>query len=261
MRPRWPRLAGRGCGLALLVAGLLLWGGAPGTVRAAGDASAGPKTPAGDAAKGGKGAPKRTASWYASTMAEDERGSFLIVHFWSLGPLLRSEAVLGGRRIVTIVNRDTYYVVDAVGGNGVAITRSEAARKQDESRGRPFGNELEQLLREGGEHIGTESAGSQTVDVYRLTDDRGRRTVWMSRTDPPVPLRVLTFDRPSGTNGKLDYVNWLQDPSLPETFFEPDPRWRLERFGYDEYRKRLRQGPVGPAPVLYRHLLHGDNVE
>lgn len=237
---------------ALGAAALLLAFVAPAAARAEGGPAAGGKPSA---------APEQPETWYASTIAEDERGSFLIVHFWSLGPRLRSEAVLGGRRIVTIVNGDTYYVVDAVGGNGVAITRSEAAQKADATRGRPFGNELEQLMREGGEHIGTKNAGNQTVDVYRLTDERGRRTVWMSRSNPPVPLRVLTFDRPSGTTGKLDYVNWLQGPSLPESFFEPDPRWKLEHLGYEEYRHRIVKGPVGPAPVLYRHLLHGDSPD
>jgi outer membrane lipoprotein-sorting protein len=201
---------------------------------------------------------ERPQSWYAATVAEDEKGSFLMVHFWSRGVLFRSEAVLAGRRIVTIVDRDTYYVIDAVGGRGISIARSEAAKLLDAARPRPFGNELQRLLLEGGELIGTESAGGRTVDVFRVTNDRGRRTIWMSTTSPPIPLRIETYDRASATTGKLDYVNWLHNPSIPESFFAPDPRWQIEHFEYQAYRKRIRRGPVGPAPVLYRHLLHGE---
>jgi outer membrane lipoprotein-sorting protein len=246
-----------GLGLAGWLAGVtVVVSAGPGTAIAAG-ADEAPK-----AASAKKAERKRAVpTWYAATVAEDQRGGFVMVHFWSRGALLRSEAVLAGRKIVTIVNRDTYYVVDAVGANGIAIERSEAAKQADDDRKRPFGNDLDQLLREGGEHIGTEQAGAQTVDVYRLTDDRGRRTIWVSQSNPPVPLRVETFDRETATTGKVDYVNWLQNPSIAESFFEPDSAWRIDRLGYEEYRKRIRLGPIGPAPVLYRHLLHGESTE
>ncbi len=217
------------------------------------------------AAAGEKAAPapaasrKRVSSWYAATVAEDERGGFLMVHFWSKGPLFRSEAVIAGRRLVTIVDRTTYYVIDDTAGNGIAIERSQAARDLDAKRERPFANELQQLLANGGELVGTEQSRGQSVDVYRLTNDDGRRTIWVSTTNPPVPLRVETYDRESARTGRIDYVNWLYNPALPDSFFAPDPRTKLDRFGYEEYRKRILLGPVGPAPVLYRHLLHGSD--
>ena len=201
----------------------------------------------------------RPMSWYAATVAEDEKGGFLMVHFWSKGPLFRSEAVLAGRKIVTIVDRTTYYIIDEVSGRGIAIERSEAARTLDARGKRPFGNELDKLLRAGGELIGSEQASGQTVDVYRLTDDRGRRTIWVSTTKPSIPLRVQTYDRESATTGKVDYVNWLHNPLLADSFFAPSPSTRMEEFTYEEYRKRARKGPLGPAPVLYRHLLHGES--
>lgn len=201
--------------------------------------------------------PPRPTSWYAATVAEDEKGSFLMVHFWSKGPLLRSEAVIAGRRIVTIVNGDTYYILDAVGGTGVAIGRSEVAIVQDKGRERPFGNELRDILVQGGELIRSETAGGREVDVYRVTNGRGRRTLWISHTDPQVPLRVETFDRASATTGRIDYVNWLHRPLLPDGFFEPDPRIELERVTYEQYGQRVGRRLIGPAPVLYRHLLHG----
>jgi hypothetical protein len=209
-------------------------------------------------AKAPPAAAAAAASWYAATVVEDAQGGFLMVHFWSKGQRLRSEAVLAGRRIVTIVDPVNYTIIDAVGHNGISIERSAAARELDGTRGRPFANEVEKLLAQGGELIGTEEAQGKSVDVYRVTDASGRRTIWVSTTNPPVPLRVQTYDRETGTTGKIDYVNWLHNPWLGDEFFTPDPRLKLQHFGYDEYRKRIRRGPVGPAPVLYRHLLHGE---
>lgn len=203
-------------------------------------------------------APVRDTTWYAATIAEDERGGFLMVHFWSKGSLFRSEAVLAGRRIVTIVNHEKYYIIDAVGHTGIVIERNAEAIALDDKRKRPFGNDLDRLLTAGGELIGSEENGGQAVDVYRVTDDKGRRTIWVSTTNPSVPLRVQTYDRETATTGKVDYVNWLHNPPISDEFFKPDPRVRLDHYAYESYRKRLRLGPVGPAPVLYRHLLHGE---
>jgi hypothetical protein len=182
-----------------------------------------------------------------------------MVHFWSDGALFRSEAVIAGRKIVTVVSAEKYYVVDAVGGTGIAIERSDAAKALDGNRARPFANEFEELLRNGGEHIRTEKVATRTLEVYRVTDARGRRTIWVMQTDPPVPLRVETYDRESATTGRVDYMNWLQGPLIDESFFMVDPRWRIEQISYKDYRKRIRKGPVGPAPVLYQHLLHGES--
>jgi len=201
---------------------------------------------------------RRPTSWYAATLAEDEKGGFLMVHFWSKGPLFRSEAVLAGRKIVTIVDRSNYHVIDEASGQGISIERAEAARTLDARSQRPFGNELEKLLREGGELVGSEQARGQSVDVYRLTDDRGRRTIWVSTTQPPVPLRLQTYDRESATTGTIEYVNWLHNPPLADSFFAPNPRVSMKHFSYEAYRNQSRKAPVGPAPVLYRHLLHGE---
>ncbi len=233
--------------LVAVVLGVLLSAGLA-TERVWAEAKPGPTPSAG-----------KEASWYAATVAEDQRGSFLMVHFWSRGPLFRSEAVLAGRKIVTIVTPDRYIVADAVSGQAVSIARSDAAKALDGKRSRPFGNELLQLLAEGGEHVGTEQASGQTVDVYRITDGRGRRTIWMSQTKPAIPLRIETYDRDSATTGKVDYLNWLHNPAIADSFFQPDSGWEIEELSYDEYRRRALRGPVGPAPVLYRHLLHGES--
>ena len=71
-------------------------------------------------------------------------------------------------------------------------------------------------------------------------------------------MRVENFDRSSGRTTYVEYTNWLVAPLISDTFFEPDERIEMERFGYREYRARVRAGqPPGPAPVLYSELLHG----
>jgi hypothetical protein len=202
---------------------------------------------------------KRVQSWYAATVAEDEKRSFLMVHFWSKGPLFRSDAIIAGRRIVTIVDRTSYYILDSASGTGVAIERSAAAVAQDEDRGRPFGNELRKLLIEGGELVDTEESPHGPLDVYRVTDERGRRTLWMSTQQPPLPLRIQTYDRATATTGRVDYVNWRQGMRIWDEFFAPDPRIELERISYAQYKQRAGRRPIGPAPVLYRQLLHGSD--
>jgi hypothetical protein len=80
----------------------------------------------------------------------------------------------------------------------------------------------------------------------------------MSTEDPQVPLLVRTYDRATATTGKVEYVNWLYGPKIWDGFFAPDPRIDLERISYEQYRERVGRGPIGPAPVLYSQLLHGE---
>ena len=130
---------------------------------------------------------------------------------------------------------------------------------QDEARGRPFANELQKLLIEGGELVDTEESTHGPVDVYRVTDERGRRTLWMSTKEPQIPLRIQTYDRATATTGRVDYVNWLHGLPIWDEFFTPDPRIDLERISYEQYKQRAGRVPIGPAPVLYRQLLHGND--
>lgn len=197
-------------------------------------------------------------SWYAQTIALNEKGRSQMAHFWSKGPLFRSEMVVQGRKIVTIVDRTTYYVIDEASGQGIAIERAEAARALDARSQRPFGNELEKLLREGGELIRSEQVRGQPADVYRLTNAQGRRTVWVSTSKLQVPLRIETYTREGATTGSVDYLLWAHNPMLADSFFAPNPRVRMKQLSYEEYRKESRRAPVGPAPVLYRHMLHGE---
>ncbi|MCG8590075.1 MAG: hypothetical protein MJE66_12360 [Proteobacteria bacterium] len=196
-------------------------------------------------------------SWYAEAVAQGERG-FLITHYWSSGPRFRAETVIAGRRIVTLVNGEYYTIIDATLGTGVAIQRDARAVAADAKRGRPFGVEAQEVRAAGGEKVGEERLAGRDLEVYRLTNDAGRRTVWVSPPPSELPVRVETYSRRSGQTQKLDYVNWLSGLPLPAGFFEPDPRIELERVGYEDYVRRSRKEPVGPAPVLFGVLLHGE---
>jgi hypothetical protein len=194
--------------------------------------------------------------WYAQAVAETE-GGFLVTHFWSSGASFRSQAIYNGHPIVSIVHGDTYYTLDLLARMGVAIERSKIAIAADAKRGRPFGDELEVLKRSGGEKIGEEEYAGQICDLYRRTDSAGRLQVWATRTNPPLPLRVETYDRRTGRRERVNYVNWLSGYTVPDSFFLPPPDIELERLSYAEFRERSVRENLGPAPPLFSHLLHG----
>jgi len=201
---------------------------------------------------------KPEQSWYASSLSRNEAGSFLVVHFWSKGARFRAETLIAGHRITSIVNGGTYYVLDPVLGTGAAIERSQRSVAQDATRGRPFGGELQQILSQGGEKVGTERVGGRECEMYRVTNAKGRRQVCLSMQEPQVPLRIESFDRNSGQTTYVDYSNWMLGLLISDAFFEPDERISMERLGYEEYQARTARGQsAGPAPVLYGDLLHG----
>ena len=103
----------------------------------------------------------------------------------------------------------------------------------------------------------SDNHSGQPVRVLRFTDDRGRREVWVTDDKRKLPVKLEFFGRESGLHTQSDYLDWLSDMELPDSFFEPDPRVKLESIEYAEYLERSGQGPVGPAPVLFAPLLHG----
>lgn len=218
------------------------------------------KTGEGDAAGEASAEAERPPTWYASSVSRSEGGAYVVIHSWSNGTRFRAETVLSGHRVTTIVNGGTYYIVDPVSATGVAIERSPLSVARDAERGRPFGSEFELILRDGGEKVRTESVSGRQCDVYRVTDEKGRRQVWVTVEKPPVPARAENFDRRNGWTTHVEYTNWLAGLSISDSFFEPDARIALERVGYEEYRARAAAGrPPGPAPVLYSDLLHGQS--
>jgi hypothetical protein len=195
-------------------------------------------------------------SWYAQALARGP-GGLNVTHFWSKGPMLRAETVVVGHKVVTIVRGEWYYAYDGVLKTGMAIRRDPAAVARDAPGRRPFGNEYESLVEQGAELVREENMVGRATGVYRITDDHGRRELWVTMDPQRIPLRIEIYDRKSSTERVTDYVNWQSALFIPDSFFEPDPSIELERIELDDYVKRsVEKGPVGPVPVLYTNLLH-----
>jgi len=195
-------------------------------------------------------------TWYAQALARGRAG-INVTHFWSKGPMLRAETVVAGHQVVTIVNGEWYYAYDALVGRGLAIRRDPAAIALARSEGRPFGNEYHSLLEQGAELVREEDVLGRRTGVYRVTDEMGQRELWATLDDLHLPLRIEIYDRRSTERRYTDYLNWQSAMSIPDSFFQPEPRVAFERIELDEYFARtLAQGPVGPVPVLYARLLH-----
>jgi len=196
-------------------------------------------------------------TWYAQALSRGP-GGLNVTHFWSKGASLRAETVIAGHKIVTIVHRDTYFAYDVLLRNGLAITRAEKALALAVGERRPFGNEAEGILRQGAELVREEDILGRACDVFRVTDTRGRREVWVTKDAARLPLHMEIYHRTSGTRQSTDYLNWQTGLPVPDEFFEPEPEIVFERFGFEEYvRHTALEGPVGPVPVLYGDLLHG----
>lgn len=211
--------------------------------------------------KKGKGAAKEEAApetWYAQLFTHGDT-IVRVDHTWSKGRKLRSELVVQGRSFLTLVNGDRYIVIDQAGGNGVAIERAPAALAADAKQpgARPFGNEAADLIAKGAEVVRSDTLNGRPCRVYRKTDEIGKREIWVTDDKQKLPLRVEFFARDGGVHTITDFIEWLSGVELPDAFFEPDPRVQLEVVEYADYVERSKQGPVGPAPVLFAPLLHG----
>jgi outer membrane lipoprotein-sorting protein len=197
-------------------------------------------------------------TWYAQALAYSESG-INVTHFWSKGSdKLRAETVVAGHQVVTIVNGNTYYAYDLLSREGLAIGRSPVALKQDATRGRPFGKELDAVIRLGGERIGEETLAGQPVQVYQVTDSLGQRKLWVSDDSRQLPIRLKLFRRATGQTLHTDFLNWARGLPIADAYFEPEPDVKLLRLSFDEYlAKQGDREALGPVPVLYTDLLHG----
>jgi outer membrane lipoprotein-sorting protein len=196
-------------------------------------------------------------TWYAQALARSSIG-LNVTHFWSKGDKLRTETVIAGHRIITIVNGDTYYAYDGIGLTGIALGRAPRAVEQDAERERPFGNELDAVLRQGAEKVGVEQLGGRKVELFRVTDELGRRQVWITADELRLPLRLEVYRRQTGRTLETDFLNWQRGLPISDRFFLPESGITFLRLSFDEYvaRQADRQS-LGPVPVLYTDLLHG----
>ena len=195
-------------------------------------------------------------TWYAMALGQ-LAGRPVVGHFWSKGSKLRAETVIFGRPVLTLVDSEYYYTIDVLNGTGLAIQRSAVSIAEDASRTRPFATEWDEMSEAGGEKVRSEKFGSQEAEVWRLTNVSGRRTIWVSTEVPRLVMRVETYDRDSSETESVEYVNWQYGLPIPDPFFQPGPGIRIRRMEYGKYVAAARKGPVGPAPPLYRYLLHG----
>ena len=197
------------------------------------------------------------STWFAQVIAHADTG-LNVTYFWSKGARLRADTVIAGRKITTLVSGNTYYAFDAVGQTGVAITRSAKAIAGDARGERPFGREFENLVSQGAERIREETVMGRATEVYRLTDQLGRRELWVTKDKLRLPVRIAVFRRDTGVTVTTEYINWLTGLSIADGFFEPESSIALERIDFDSYMRRSSTGePIGPVPVLYTDLLVG----
>lgn len=198
----------------------------------------------------------KAKSWYVSAVVSGRSG-YRVTHYWSRGSDMRAHTLVGIHPITTIVRGDRYWVYDELLKEGIEIKRSAVAVAEDMKRDRPFANDLEILVQSNGEKVETGKLSGIPAEAWRVTDATGRRTVWVTASEPKVPLRVENFDRESGDSAILNYSNWTSNFDLPDSAFEPPADLLLQRFEYEQFVERSLEGLVGPAPILHPNLLHG----
>ncbi|MCP3982751.1 MAG: hypothetical protein GY723_00085 [bacterium] len=194
--------------------------------------------------------------WYAEKYAAGDV-PISVEQLWSRGPLFRSETVIAGHPIVTIVRADRYIIIDRLTQKGVSIERHPKALKESAAGKRPFGTELEALLAAGGEFVREQDYAGNKCDLYRLTSQEGRREVCVTQDDEKLPVLTRVWMRSTQRRAESRFMNWTQQVEAPESFFDPDPRIPLSQISYQEYTERAATDLEIPAPPLYRALLHG----
>ncbi|MFO0690715.1 MAG: hypothetical protein U0900_18590 [Myxococcota bacterium] len=224
----------------------------------AGAAPAG--APAGGAAPAAADEAARPETWHATAFVSGI-GSYRIIHYWSKGPSMRAETLIAGHPITTIVHDDRYIVIDRLAGKALDVERSKRAISEDRGRARPFAFEQKEIRDAGGEKVEDTNMSGVPVEVWRVTDDAGRRTAWVSKGEPSVPLRVETFVRGGSQTVKIDYSSWGFNLEMPDAFFELPDGLEVERLSYEAFTKKSAEGPVGPAPILYPDMLHGSKPQ
>jgi hypothetical protein len=196
------------------------------------------------------------ATWHATRITSGDVPLY-IEHLWSKGAKFRAQTVIGGHPILTLVSGERYVMVDVLAGRGISIQRSPAAVALDEQRARPFGHEYETLVAGGAEKVGLEERAGRRCEVWRSTEISRRRELCVTADEARLPLEYQESDRGAVATATTRYVDWSRDMAIPDSFFEPDPRFQLEHIDYQSYLRRASKEQIGPAPPFFRDLLHG----
>lgn len=205
--------------------------------------------------------PALSETWYAQRVSQTG-GGIGIEHLWSNGASMRSELVVNARPVTTVVHGKRYWVIDRMSGKGVSIARHPNAVRADSATKRPFGDEGDRLQQRGGEFVRSEKLGPDVAcKLYKLTDDAGRQEVCVGDDENKLPVYILSWDRRTKREGRLSYMNWLRGLEIAPGFFNPGKGAEIKTFTYEAFVKASDAGAVGPAPILYPHLLHGDREQ
>lgn len=199
---------------------------------------------------------KPPTTWHATAYVRGSMG-IRVIDYWSRGSSMRARTLIGGHPILTLVDEGRYISIDQLTGRGVSIRRPASAIAGDAKRVRPFGFEMEELVRDGGEKIEEMEIGGMAAEIWQVRDALGRRKIWTSASVPRVPLRIETFSRAASETIQLDYSNWIFDVDYPAAFFKPPTGVQLEVVEYDVFSQKSAEGTVTPVPILYPDLLHG----
>lgn len=199
-------------------------------------------------------ASKAPNTWHASSYVRGRMG-FRMIHYWSKGPWMRAETLIGGHPFVTIVRGRNYYAFDRLTGKGVRVRRPAEAVAEDEKHLRLFGNEFEEIVAAGAEKVEEVFFSGNPAEIWRVTDATGRRKLWVTRDESKLPMRLEIFDRSSADTIETDYANWARGMDMPDRFFEPPAGTEIEKFEYAEYLEASVERPL--AAILYPELLHG----
>lgn len=197
-------------------------------------------------------APDGPPTWYALSLRNSDSG-LQATHFWSKGPMLRSETLLGGVKVVTLVRGEHYVAYDALSRRGISIKRHPDSRALDAAGRRPFGNEYELMVARGAEPVGDPEG--RLVNL-RLTDDFGRRELQVTEDPDHIPIRLEIWHRKSNQRSVTDYANWRKGLELPDSFFEPESGVEIQELSLEDYMAlAASREPVESVPVLHGDLL------
>ena len=193
-------------------------------------------------------------TWHATTYVKSTIGLH-VIDYWSKRSWMRAQTTIDGHPVITIVRDGDYIGFDALTGRGARIRRAPEAVKQDAERIRPFGNDLAELIAQGGVKVEDSTQSGRAIEIWRKTDAAGRRKLWVTRDEPRLPMRLETFVRGGAETITTDYANWVKGLRIPDAFFEVPSNVTLEKLDYSAFIEASAVRRVGP--VLYPELLHG----
>ena len=92
--------------------------------------------------------------------------------------------------------------------------------------------------------------------VYRLTTEEAREEVWVTDDAEKLPVKHVYTDKKGGNSGESMW-SWHRGLEIADSFFDPDPRVKIEKMTYEEFVKRVKEGKAPSFPPLFIDLLAG----